>query len=260
MMTNFVGLRERGGSERARDNQRIIMGPWTHSQAGQMPPGTTDAGDRDFGFDSLLETRSIELAWFDHWLKGIDNGAEREPPVMLFLMGRKSVAATKAPGHWTAPSGPPTTSIRTGNANTLHGDGQLSPRRPPAMNPRTRSSTTLGAPGYRTMGGCNCCNPEIVPWGVYDQRPVEVRDDVLVYTTAPLTEDVEVTGPIVVHLFAATDGPDTDFTAKLVDVFPDGTAWNLCDGDRARPLPARPCTADAAHTPAKSRNSSSTVG
>ena len=81
-----------------------------------------------------------------------------------------------------------------------------------------------------TIGGCNCCNPEIVPWGVYDQRPIEVRDDVLVYTTPPLEHDLEVTGPVVVHLFAATDGPDTDFTAKLIDVFPDGTAWNLCDG------------------------------
>jgi len=69
-----------------------------------------------------------------------------------------------------------------------------------------------------------------VPWGVYDQRPVEAREDVLVYTTPPLEHDVEVTGPVVVHLFASTDGRDTDFTAKLVDVFPDGTAWNLCDG------------------------------
>ncbi len=80
------------------------------------------------------------------------------------------------------------------------------------------------------MGGCTCCNPEIVPWGVYDQRPVEVRDDVLVYTTAPLTSDLGVTGPVVFRLFAATDGSDTDFTAKLIDVFPDGTAFNLCDG------------------------------
>ena len=81
-----------------------------------------------------------------------------------------------------------------------------------------------------TLGGCNCCNPEIVPWGVYDQRPIEMRDDVLVFTSQPLDHDLEISGPIVVHLFAATDGRDTDFTAKLIDVFPDGTAWNLCDG------------------------------
>jgi putative CocE/NonD family hydrolase len=81
-----------------------------------------------------------------------------------------------------------------------------------------------------TNGGCNCCNPEIIPWGVFDQRSVEMRNDVLVYTTPPLQRDIEVTGPVVMHLYASTDGPDTDFTAKLVDVYPDGKAWNLCDG------------------------------
>jgi hypothetical protein len=70
----------------------------------------------------------------------------------------------------------------------------------------------------------------VIPWGVFDQRPVEVRGDVLVYTSPPLERDLEVTGPIVMHLFASTDGSDTDFTAKLVDVYPDGKAWNLCDG------------------------------
>jgi uncharacterized protein len=227
MMANFVGLRERAGSELARRNQRIVMGPWVHSQAGNQPPGTTNAGDRDFGVASLLDTTPIELAWFDRWLKGIDNGADREPPVKLFVMGtdiwRDEQEWPLARTVWT-----PYYLHSGGKANTLRGDGTLSPTKP--------SQELADAYVYDpinpvpTMGGCNCCNPEIVPWGVFDQRPVEVRDDVLVYTTPPLERDVEVTGPIVVHLFAATDGPDTDFTAKLVDVFPDGTAWNLCDG------------------------------
>ena len=81
-----------------------------------------------------------------------------------------------------------------------------------------------------TRGGGNCCDPHLVPWGAYDQREIEARSDVLVYTTEPLQHDLEVTGPVVLKLFASTDCRDTDFTAKLVDVFPDGRAINLTDG------------------------------
>lgn len=227
MMLNFTGLRERAGSDLARVNQRIIMGPWTHPQAGNLPPGTTNAGDRDFGVVSLLDTRAIELAWFDRWLKGIDNGVERESPVKLFVMGsdvwRDEQEWPLARTVWM-----PYYLHSGGQANSLHGDGSLSAERP-GEEP---ADYYVYDPEHPTpsMGGCNCCNPEVVPWGVYDQRVIEVRDDVLVYTSAPLADDLEATGPVVVHLFAATDGLDTDFTAKLIDVFPDGTAWNLCDG------------------------------
>lgn len=227
MMANFAGLRTGAGSSLARQNQRIIMGPWTHSQAGNTPPGTTNAGERDFGIGSLLDTQAIEIAWFDRWLKGIDNGVEREPAVKLFVMGegvwRDEREWPLARTQWT-----PYYLHSGGHANSLRGDGRLSPE-PPAAEPADTFTYDPEHP-VPTMGGCNCCNPEIVPWGVFDQRPVEIRDDVLVFTSAPLSADLEVTGPIVVHLFAASDGPDTDFTAKLVDVFPDGTAWNLCDG------------------------------
>ena len=84
----------------------------------------------------------------------------------------------------------------------------------------------------QTLGGNNCCSPHIVPWGPHDQRPVEMRGDVLVYTSPALEEDLEVIGPVEAVLYAATDGPDTDFTAKLVDVSPSGYAMNLCDGIR----------------------------
>ena len=82
----------------------------------------------------------------------------------------------------------------------------------------------------QTVGGNNCCSPHIVPWGPYDQRDVEMRADVLCYTSEPLECDLEVTGPIEVVLYAATDGLDTDWTAKLVDVSTSGYAKNLCDG------------------------------
>jgi putative CocE/NonD family hydrolase len=227
MMENFTGLRAHAGTELARQNQRIIMGPWTHAQAGTAPPGTTNAGDRDFGVNSLLDTRSIELAWFDHWLKGIDNGVEKEAPVKIYIMSadtwRDEQEWPLARTEWT-----PYYLHSGGNANTLHGNGTLSVTRPESEPEDTyRYDPETPVP---SMGGCNCCNPEIVPWGVYDQRPVEARDDVLVYTSEPLANDLEVTGPIKMHLYAATDGRDTDFTAKLVDVLPDGTAWNLCDG------------------------------
>ena len=82
----------------------------------------------------------------------------------------------------------------------------------------------------QTNGGSNCCSPHIIPWGPYDQRPVEMRSDVLCYTSAPMITDMEVTGPIRAVLYAATDGLDTDWTAKLVDVSESGYAMNLCDG------------------------------
>jgi putative CocE/NonD family hydrolase len=227
MMANFAGLRAHAGSDLARRNQRIIMGPWTHPQAGNQPPGTSNAGDRDFGQVSLLDTRLIELAWFDHWLKHIDNGVDREPPIKLFVMGadlwRDEHEWPLARTVWT-----PYYLHSGGHANTLLGDGTLGPDAP-GEEP---SDSYVYNPDHPvpTMGGCNCCNPEVVPWGVFDQRPVEMRSDVLVYTSPPLDRDVEVTGPVLVHLHASTDGPDTDFTAKLIDVYPDGTAWNLCDG------------------------------
>ncbi len=228
MMLNFTGLREHAGNELARQNQQIVMGPWTHQQAGSLMAQTdTSAGDRDFGVPSLLDTRAIELRWWDHWLKGIDNGAEREAPVKLYVMGadtwREEQEWPLARTEWT-----PYYLHSGGGANTLRGDGMLSTEKP-GTEPVDHYDYDPELPAP-TMGGCNCCNPEIVPWGMYDQRPVEMRDDVLVYTTPPLEQDTEVTGPVVVQLYAATDGRDTDFTAKLVDVLPDGTAWNLCDG------------------------------
>jgi len=228
MMANFIGLRKHAGNDLARTNQQIVMGPWTHPQAGSIfPPGTTNAGDRDFGLVSLLDTKAIELAWFDRWLKGVDNGAEARSPVTIFVMGsnvwRDEQEWPLARTEWT-----PFYLHSGGAANTLHGNGRLGTEEPTSEPPDTyRYDPANPTP---TMGGCNCCNPEVVPWGVFDQRPVEMRGDVLVYTTAPLERDTEVTGPVEVRLFAASDGPDTDFTAKLIDVAPDGTAWNLCDG------------------------------
>ena len=218
---HFTEMREHGGSELARQNQRAVVGPWIHSAC-----STTFAGELDFGSISMLDLQEVELRWFDHWLKGKDNGAERDAPLRLFVMGSNEwrdenewpLARTQFTPYYFHSGG---------GANSLEGDGSLSTI-PPADEPPDGFVYNPAFP-VPTRGGNTCCNPELVPWGVYDQRPIEYRNDVLVYTSEPLEEDLEVTGPISVKLYASTDGRDTDFTAKLVDVHPDGYAVNLCD-------------------------------
>ena len=115
-----------------------------------------------------------------------------------------------------------------GHANGLDGDGELKWR--PSRTDRGDRYTDDPSQPVPTLGGAVCCNPKIFPWGPMDQRPVERRRDVLVFTSRPLKQDTEVTGPVSVVLYVATSARDTDFTAKLVDVFPSGEARNLTDG------------------------------
>lgn len=219
--TNFNGQRQCGRTAKARQS-KLIVGPWPHALS-----TSTRTGDIDFGPGSLVDLETLERRWFDYWLKGIDDGITDEPPLRLFIMGTN---VWRDENEWPL--------ARTdwqkwhfhshGNANSLLGDGVLSPEMP-ADEPADRFVYDPRYPA-QTIGGNNCCSPDIVPWGPYDQRTVEMRSDVLCYTSAPLEQDMEVTGPIRVVLCAATDGPDTDWTAKLVDVSPSGYAKNLCDG------------------------------
>ena len=219
--TNFNGLRLHGGSEQALQS-RLIVGPWPHALS-----LSRQTGDVDFGEQSVLDLDAEELRWFDYWLRGIDNGIVEEAPLKLFLMGanewRDEDEWPLARTQWQ------TWHLSSdGHANSLLGDGVLTTCKPGEQPPDTYTYD----PRYpvQTNGGNNCCSPHIVPWGPYDQRPVEMRTDVLCYTSAPLEQDTEVTGPIEVILYAATDGLDTDWTAKLVDVAANGYAMNLCDG------------------------------
>ena len=218
---NFNGLREQGRTPETRQG-KLIVGPWPHHLS-----RSTCTGDVDFGADSMVDLDELELRWFDYWLKGIDNGIVDEPPIRLFIMGinewrdeHEWPLARTDWQEWYLHS--------AGSANTAIGDGVLSPE-PPAGE---RADQFVYDPRYpvQTIGGNNCCSPHIVPWGPYDQRPVEMRSDVLCYTSAPLTADTEITGPIQMVLYAASDAPDTDWTAKLIDVSPTGYAMNLCDG------------------------------
>jgi uncharacterized protein len=220
---NFTGMRARSPNGA---NQRLLIGPWNHSgmRAGN-PIADIDFGIRSTG--AAIDIDAIHLRWYDRWLKGIENGVDDEPPVRIFVMGANQwrfehewpLARTDYQ-DWFFHSG--------GRANTLNGDGALS-REAPASEPPDRYRYNPLDP-TPTMGGPLCCNNVFSLGGPRDQRRVEEREDVLVYTSAPLEEPIEVTGPVKVVLYAASSAPDTDFTAKLDDVAPCGYARNLCDG------------------------------
>ena len=217
-LTNFQGMRAEGGSDAAR-RSRLVMGPWSHVNYGNV------VGDVDFGFASSLAFMNLQTdlngltqRWFDYWLKGLDNGVTDEPPVQLFIMG-DNVWRTEQ--EWPL--------ARTQyTPYYLHGEGRLSPQ-PPASDETPDTYVYDPADPTPTVGGA-LLMPALYGPGARDQRPVEARPDVLVYTSDTLTQDTEVTGPLVVKLWAASDAPDTDFVARLVDVHPDGFAQNLADG------------------------------
>jgi putative CocE/NonD family hydrolase len=158
-----------------------------------------------------------QLRWFDHWLKGIDTGMLAEPPIKLFVMGAN---VWRDEEEW-----PLARAVDT--SYYLRARGQLSPEPPDAEEP-DRYAYDPANP-VPTLGGAFAMAPEYAA-GPYDQRPIEARPDVLVFTTAPLERDTEVTGLIEVRLWAVSSAPDTDFVARLVDVYPDGRSINLTDG------------------------------
>ncbi len=228
MFRMWNGVRERGYSDRARKNQKIYIVPWTH----HIPEGSK-LGDIDFGPNAYVDLNAEDLRWFDYWLKGIDNGIMDEPPIRLFVMGAN---LWRNENEW-----PLARTVFTryflhsqGHANSLIGDGALSVDMP-VVEPPDRYDYDPDDP-VPTLGGNNTtwtqmkfAVDQIVP-GPIDQRPIERRDDVLVYTGAVLAHDLEVTGPLELVLYAASSAPDTDFTAKLVDVHPGGQAIHLAEG------------------------------
>ena len=222
---NYLGMRQSGGTEAARQGQRLLIGPWPHSSR-----GGSMAGQHYFGIAAdaaALGLDEIHLRWFAHWLNGENTGLEDEPPVKLFVMGdnvwrdeQEWPLARARETRYYLHSG--------GGANTRRGDGALSPEAPGDEPPDAFLYNPANpAP---TQGGALCCNPYFAASGAFDQGEIEDRPDVLVYSTPPLARDTEVTGPISVTLWAASSAPDTDFTAKLVDVCEDGCARNLTDG------------------------------
>lgn len=221
-LRNFTEMRQRG-----RTGQHLLIGPWTHGNFNPM------IGDVYFGMassaallDYQVDLMSLQLQFFDRWLKGQAGLFDRQPPVKYFVMGAN---IWKTSDTW-----PPANTIEQrwylhsgGHANSASGDGVLSEARPDAepadhyvYDPLT-PTPTVGGPTLMHS---------VYRAGPLDQAWVERRDDVLVFTSAPLDRPLEVTGPVSVTLQVATDAPDTDFVARLVDVYPDGRAIPLTDG------------------------------
>ncbi|MCS7025862.1 MAG: CocE/NonD family hydrolase [Bryobacteraceae bacterium] len=195
-----------------------MIGPWPHNMSAGFEKF-------DFGPESRAPISKYQMQWFDRHLRGRESPPL--PPLRLFVMG---VNKWREEQQWPLARAVPTAFYfhsRKG-ANSLAGDGRLM-RRPPQRSHQDRFTYDPNNP-VPTQGGATCCNPKVFPWGPQDQTPVENRRDVLVYTSPELDHDLEVTGPIKASLFVSTTARDTDFTAKLVDVYPDGRAINLTDG------------------------------
>ena len=221
-LANYAGMTRGPVGER----QRLLVGAWNHGgiRSGN-PIGAVDFGMRSTG--AIVDADGLHLRWFDRWLRDIDAGVDGEPPVRLFTMGanrwRDAAEWPLANTDWQV------WHFRSGGrANTLIGDGALSRDAPGDEPPDTFLYNPRNP--VPTVGGGLCCNAVHAHGGAYDQRAVEAREDVLVYSTPPLDETIEVTGPVRVVLHAASSASDTDFTAKLVDVHPCGFARNLTDG------------------------------
>lgn len=238
---NYVAL-----SKSKRGPVRLIIGGWPHSVA---PIGQCWAGDADFGPDAAIDYDDLRLRWFDEHLGGFDSGLATEPAVRLMIMGGGSGRRTDegrldVGGHWQEfADWPPPAEL---TPFYLQPDGSLRPLLPPtaAMASRYRFDPSDPVP---TIGGNISVGYEIMPPGGYDQRgreglfgtedhlPLAARHDVLVFETPPLEKDITVIGPLTVKLWAASSEIDTDFTAKLIDVYPsnadypDGYALNLAD-------------------------------
>jgi putative CocE/NonD family hydrolase len=219
-LRGYVGMSKHGGSEQARRMSSIVIGPWGHGPSQKT-------GALDFGPDANADANAIQLRWYDYFLKGIDGGFTAEPPVKLFVMGRNAwrfereypLAGTEYRPFYFASGG---------RANSARGDGRLTWTKPAAPGAPDRFRYDPDDP-VPSVGGNNCCGTPTLA-GPQDQRPIEGRQDVLVYTSEPLQEELEVTGPVKVVLYASSDAVDTDFVAKLVDVHPDGASYNMAEG------------------------------
>ena len=219
-LRGYAGMSQKGATEKARRGSQMVIGPWGHGP-------TQKFGALDFGPAANVDPQSLQLRWYDYWLKGIDNGLASEPPVKLYVMGRNEwvyereypLARTEyRPFYFSS----------GGNANTDRGDGRLVWTKPASTSAPDRFHYDPKDP-VPSVGGNNCCGTPTAA-GPQDQRPIESRKDVLVYTSEVVQEEIEVTGPVKVVLYASSDAIDTDFVAKLIDVYPDGSSYNMAEG------------------------------
>ena len=245
---NYIAL-----SKRKKGPVRLILGPWTHGDR-----TLTFAGDVDLGPAAPIDGNlapdflTLRLRFFDAWLKGERNGVAAEPAVRLFVMGggsgrRNAAGRMDHGGRWRAESDWPIPGAQP-TVFHLHADGRLAPEAP-AVDATPLAYDFDPDHPVPSIGGTITSGEPVMRGGAYDQRegprffgsrepyiPLAARPDILVFETEPLARDIEITGPIEAHLWIASDRPDTDFTIKLIDVYPpnedypDGFAMNVTDG------------------------------
>ena len=203
-------------TEIARTKSRILIGPWSHSGRGRRKYGTVD-----FGPEAQVDTLALEIRWFDYWLKGVQNGVDKDAPVKIFIMGENRWRDEQ---HWPLQRTQDLVFFLTsgGHANTPAGDGKVVQKCP----------DTAGTDQY----AYDPADPVLTLHGkasfthAADQRPLADRKDILVYQSEPLTERIEATGNPVVELFASSSASDTDWFVRLIDVAPDGFARDISLG------------------------------
>jgi hypothetical protein len=220
-LRNYVGLKEHAATEDARRGQRLLVMIGGHAGSGRK------IGEVDFGPSANLEVDDLILPWYDYLFKNVQNEFATAKPVKIFLMGKNE---WRSEDDWPLKRAVVTKYFfhSSGKANSLRGDGTLSTTAPRSETPdQFVYDPANPAP---TVGGPLCCDSAHLAPGPRDQRPVEARNDVLVYSTPPLDHDLEVTGLIRLELYTKSSTVDTDFTGKLVDVWPDGFAQNLTEG------------------------------
>ncbi|MDP6951863.1 MAG: CocE/NonD family hydrolase [Alphaproteobacteria bacterium] len=219
---NYEGLRDNAGSALARDNQRLVIGPWVH---GPTNVGVTQVGELEFPGADAVGYNAIRARWFDHWLRGIDNGVTDEPPVLIYVMGDNR---WRHENEWPL--------ARTEVTNLYFREDGLAAEAPGA-DEGASSFTYDPATPVPTLGG----NTLFLPGGPRDHRAADALS--LTFTGEPLDAPLEVTGPVTAVLYGASSAVDTDWTVRLSEVYPDGRSINIVDGivrARYRDDPAAP--------------------
>lgn len=219
----FNLLRDKSKYPEAADNQYLVIAPTLHCSFKRATENTI-VGERSVG-DARLDYDALTYSWFDYWLKGQENGVKSKlPRVQYYTMGSNKWQQSET---W-----PPKEALATpfylnsnGKANSRNGDGTLTLSTPKIDQPDQYSYDPENP--VNSFGGNVCCIGNAIQGGSLDQQTMELREDILVYSTPPLTEDVEISGFIESVLFVSSDAKDTDFTLKLIDVYPDGKAYNL---------------------------------
>lgn len=220
-MLMFRTMVSKAKTEVARNGSRIIIGPWTHTERGKRR-----VGDFDFGSYAELDKIAMQIRWFDYWLKGIQNGVDKDPPVKIFIMGDNKWRDEQC---WPLKRTKDRIIFVTsnGHANTPSGDGRLIQKNP------EQAGTDQYL--YDPKDPVPSLNALINTYMPIDQRPLADRNDILVYQSEQLSERFEVTGNPIVELYASSSAPDTDWFVRLIDVAPTGLARNVsCGAIRAR--------------------------